>query len=124
MIFKKKRKNRVGKILKNHVYHIPKGKGYGKIAGHDVVVVEHFDKTKWSKVKAISSLEKETRSGLKWDDKGLNKAKDGKMVPVPIKEIGTKHWSGIDSRTKFVRDSDLKKRHNTGKSKVKDKYLK
>ena len=117
------KKKKAGLILDRHIYHLPKGKGYKGIEGHDVVVVKHFKKTKWSKVKSITSLEKEKKGNLGWVDSALHRAKNGKITPVPMNEIKTRHWSGIDRREKFVRDSDLERRCFAKKARVKKKYL-
>jgi len=55
---------------------------------------------------------------------GLKRAREGKITTVPLNERKADHLSRIDGRDNFGRDSDLERRHNTRKSKVKEKYLK
>lgn len=121
-----RKKTRPVKVMDRHIYHLPRGHGYPGIEGHDVVVVRHFKKTKWSKVRSITSLEKKSRKSKKmeWVDSALRRAKDGKIVPVPLSEVKTRHWSGIDNRERFVKDSDLERRAFAKKARIKDKYLK
>ena len=123
-MFGKKKKQKPVRILDSHVYHISRSKKYNGMEGHDVVVLKHFKRTKWSKVKSITSLEREKGPNkIEFIDFALKRARRGKITPVPINEIRTRHWSGIDDRAQFVKDSDLERRRYTKKAKIKKKYL-
>lgn len=113
-------------ILIRGVYHLPKGSGYGKIDGHDVVVLYQSKRTKKFKVASITSLEYKDRktSQMKYRFSSLVLVKKGLITPVPIKELGTDHWSGLDHRYVYVDDSSLKPALISKAGHIKTKFLK
>lgn len=106
------------------MYHLGLKSGYGKIDGHDVVVVHEFRKKGWCIAKSITSLERYGEGKHRWAKSGLKWAREGKITPVPLNEREADHWSRIDSRTKFVRSRDLKKACFVKKGCVKKKFRK
>ena len=75
-------------------------------------------------MKSITSLEKENTKGKRvYQKHKLDAAKKGKIIPVPIDEIKSDHWSGIDHRGHYVSDKYLYHRKHTKKSTIKSKYL-
>ncbi len=114
------------KIKENHVYHLSKGKGYGIIEGHDVVVMDARPKSNECLIGTITSLERYSpRLGAYTYDLGaLKRAKNGTLVPIPMPEIGTSHWSGIDLRQNLVKKKDLRSRRIVKIAQINNKYWK
>lgn len=103
-------------INKNKVYKIDNRYLGLRFPGfHPVIVVWKNGKLQIGRVKTITSLEHEKvmEDGsikLKYDYRALNYAKHGYITPYSIKELGTKHWSGISKNSKVV---SLKNLNNT-----------
>ncbi len=103
-------------INKNKVYKISNRYLGLRFPGiHHVIVIWKNGKLQIARVKTITSLETEVvnkngKKVLKYDMKALNQAKNGEIRPYSIKELGTKHWSGISNKSKVV---SLKHLQNT-----------
>ncbi len=108
------------------VYHLPYGSGYGKIDGHDVVVLRQSKRTKKYKVASITSLEYQNRitHQMQYRFSALDRVKKDLLTPVPVKELGTQHWSGLDHRYVYVSASSLRPAKIAKAKFVKSKFLK
>lgn len=110
----KKKNQPIKKPKVDHIYYvsnedlkIKKKDGTIIPGGHDVIVLSVNKKRNTVRVKTITSLEHETDKGMRYDVKALNAAKRGQILPIPIKELNSPHYSGIDHRAKTVPISKL-----------------
>ena len=115
MIFKKKN-SKPKKIKVDNIYFVSnknlkihRKDGSIMPGGHDVIVTSINKSNNTARVKTITSLEHEAKGKYKFDFKSLNKAKDGEILPIPIKEIKSKHYSGINHDSKVVSLSKIDK---------------
>ncbi len=87
------------KIRKNKVYFV-NAKDLGLSTGHNVIVVKKHIFSNKVDVKTITSLEHESsksKTGYLYDFKALNQAKKGKLIPIPINELNSQHYSAINN---------------------------
>lgn len=113
-------------VLIRGIYNLPKQSGYGRIDGHDVVVLRQSKKTGKYKVASITSLESfnDRKKKTEYIFSALERVKAGQLTPVPIKELGTNHWSGLDHRYVYVDGSSLYPAKIAKAKFVKCKFLK
>lgn len=93
--------------VSNEALKIKKKDGTALPGGHDVIVMSVNKKRNTARVKTITSLEHETKLGMRYDFDALSAAKKGELLPIPINELHSQHYSGIDHRTKTVPISKL-----------------
>lgn len=105
------KKVKVDKIyfVSNKDLGIKKRNGSTMPGGHDVIVTSINKSNNTARVKTITSLEHDVGGNPKFDFKSLDKAKNGEILPIPIKEIKTKHYSGISHDSKVVSLSKINK---------------
>lgn len=105
------KKVKVDKIyfVSNKDLGIKKRNGSSMPCGHDVIVTSINKSNNTARVKTITSLEHETHKGKIFDTPSLIKASNGEILPIPIKEIKTKHYSGISHDSKVVSLSKINK---------------
>ncbi|MFA6755645.1 MAG: hypothetical protein WCR97_03965 [Bacilli bacterium] len=101
-------------INKNRVYRCSnkdlKIKSFGS---HDVIVIWNNPKINLCRIKTITSLEHERKDhSLKYDFNALGDAKKGVITPYSLKEIKTKHWSGINNKSILININKLYKSHS------------
>lgn len=90
----------------DHIYYvtnkdlkIKRKDGSAMPGGHDVIVLAINKKRNTVRVKTITSLEYKTTKGMRYDFSALNAAKNGDVLPIPIKELNSRHYSAINHRT-------------------------
>ena len=111
--------SRIGKI-----YRVDGGR-LGLRFGHDVVVVGEDAKFGTVKVRTITSLEHGGHDGrMHYDFKALEQAKRGRIIPIPVSDIGSCHWSGIHMEEHVVFESDLREREICSKESVPKRWVK
>lgn len=80
---------------------------------HNVIIIWKNGRLQIARVKPITSLENEKIVNGKiryiYDLKALNLAKRGIITPYSIKQLGTRHWSGIFNKSKVISFSHLEK---------------
>lgn len=106
----------VKKVKVNGVYqvsnedlHINTNHGFK----HDVIVCSINEKRKTARVKTITSLERNIidSQGIKrktFNNSKLNEVRSGNILPIPRKQLKSRHYSGINHNAKIV---PLKKIH-------------
>lgn len=112
----RKRKEYIINPKVNEIYYvsnadlkIKNSKGAAIPGGHNVIVTSVDTKRKTCRVKTITSLEHKTTDGYRYDFQALNQAKAGKILPIPIKELNSKHYSGITQNPITIKISNLNK---------------
>lgn len=112
-------------INPNKVYNVDNSKLGIPVEGSHNVIIVWFNKIKQiCRVKTITSLERQERDKdgnlvfvyrngkrypqYKYDFVALNKAKRGIITPYSIKQLGTKHWSGVHNESKVISFNSLK----------------
>lgn len=66
-----------------------------------------------------------SKKRMEYDFSALNMAKKGQFIPIPINELGSFHWSGIDQRAITIDRSKLISNPGyTKKSSLPKKYFK
>lgn len=100
----------------DHIYYvsnkylkIQRKDGSTMPGGHDVIVLSINKKNNTARVKTITSLEHETSKGIRYDFRALDKAKKGEILPIPIKDLNSSHYSGINHRPIIVSVDRLNK---------------
>ena len=101
-------------INKNKVYKVQnRYLGLNFPGVHNVVIVWKNGKMQIARVKPITSLENEKKVNgeikYSYDLRALKLAKKGLITPSPIKQLGTRHWSGIFNKSRIVNYSHLEK---------------
>lgn len=98
------------KIKKNSVYYADNSDlGLPYKGGHSVVVTDVSPDGKECEVKTITSLEHRYGGFNHYDYKALGMAKAGKIIPIPLKELNSRHYSGVYQKPVHLKSSLLKK---------------
>lgn len=108
---------RTKKIKKTHLRYAIKNKIYRADAkdlglsntkkAHDVIVVSVNKRRKKCRVKTITSLERDIKGKMCFIDDKLDDVRNGIITPIPIKDINTHHWSGVNNNAISVKTNKL-----------------
>ena len=70
---------------------------------HDVIVISVNKRSKKCKVKTITSLERPINGRMQFINRKLDDVRDGKIIPIPVKDINTHHLSGVNNDVKTIK---------------------
>ena len=101
------------KVKFNKVYWVDnKNLHINRYGGHNVLVTWVNPFKKICRVKTITSIERFI-NGTNYVPKGtLNLMKEGKILPIPINELNSKHYSGIYQNSVVISTNKLIKSNN------------
>lgn len=112
----KKQKEYCSSVSVGEVYHadnrdlnIWNENGKIRRGSHDVIVVSVNKRKNTCKVKTITSLERKYDGKNVFIEKKLPNVRNGKILVIPIKDIHTKHLSGIYHDEKEIKVDKLYK---------------
>lgn len=74
---------------------------------HDVIVISVNKRSKKCKVKTITSLERPINGRMQFINRKLDDVRDGKIIPIPVKDINTHHLSGVNNDVKTIKINKL-----------------
>ena len=74
---------------------------------HDVIVISVNKRSKKCKVKTITSLERPINGRMQFINRNLDDVRDGKIIPIPVKDINTHHLSGVNNDVKTIKINKL-----------------
>lgn len=69
---------------------------------HDVIITSIDKKRKRARVKTITSLERIKNNNWYFKNGKLNSVKNGNILPIPINQLRSRHYSGINHNAKIV----------------------
>lgn len=80
---------------------------------HDVFVMTRASKKGFVKVKTVTSLENIKKDGTReFHNSALNDVRNGKIIPIPSKQLNSNKLSGINRQSIWIHKSKLRVANN------------
>ena len=94
--------------------------------GHVVIVTSINKKNNTARVKTVTSLEDYDSRSRRWRYRlgRIDDVKNGNILPIPIREFGTRKFSGVDHNTRTVKLNQLHYKSSTNHTRFPKRYEK